>query len=189
MFATHSVADRAALERGMAELKPAVLLLDLALPRLVKRGGVSAIQRLNAATKIVLLTHAPNEKEGLAMLMAGARGYSDTNIDPALLKRTMVMVQKGEIWVGRQVIHRLLDELSALTKLLKKKSPAKPDPRLDSLTPREREIVRLISGGASNKEIAGQLHVSEKTVKAHLTEVFRKLNLSDRLHLALFANR
>ena len=62
------------------------------------------------------------------------------------------------------------------------------DPSLDGLTPREKEIVQQIGGGSSNKEIAYHLHVSEKTVKAHLTSIFRKLGVSDRLHLALYVN-
>ena len=80
----------------------------------------------------------------------------------------------------------LLEELTALTERRHKEFPPNLDTRLDRLTPREREIAQLIGGGASNKEIAGRLNITEATVKAHLTAIFRKLGLSDRLGLALF---
>jgi DNA-binding NarL/FixJ family response regulator len=170
----------------MASLKPTILLLDLALPNLGGVGGIRAIQRLSPPTKIVLLTGTPDEKEGISALKAGARGYCNTDIDAALLKKAVEMVQKGEIWVARKLIPHLLEELASLTERRQKDSPAKPDSRLDRLTPREREIVHLIGGGASNKEIASQLKVTEGTVKAHLTAIFRKTGLSSRLQLALF---
>lgn len=98
------------------------------------------------------------------------------------------MVQKGEVWVGRKVISHLLDTLVALTEQERNRLLPRSEPALDVLTPREREIVGQIGNGASNKEIAHTLKVSEKTVKAHLTSVFRKLGVSDRLHLALYVN-
>ena len=122
------------------------------------------------------------------MLEAGVKGYCSLDIDPGLLKKAVQMVQKGEIWVGRRFISQLLDALVALTEKQRTKSLPKPDESLDRLTPREREIVQLLGVGASNKEIGNQLNVTEKTVKAHLTSIFRKLGVSDRLHLALFVN-
>ena len=122
------------------------------------------------------------------MLAAGARGYCETNIDPLLLKKAVKMVRKGEIWVGRKVISHLLETLVSLTEQQRSKSLHELSVSLENLTPREREIVHQIGRGASNKEIASQLHVTEKTVKAHLTSIFRKLGIPDRLQLALFVN-
>ena len=122
------------------------------------------------------------------MLEAGAKGYCSMEMDPVLLTKAVKMVQKGEVWVGRKVISHLLDTLVSLTEQQRNRSLPKADPSLDVLTPREKEIVQQIGGGSSNKEIAHQLHVSEKTVKAHLTSIFRKLGVSDRLHLALYVN-
>ena len=107
---------------------------------------------------------------------------------PDVHGQAVKMVQKGEVWVGRKVISHLLDTLVSLTEQQRNRSLPKADPSLDVLTPREKEIVQQIGGGSSNKEIAHQLHVSEKTVKAHLTSIFRKLGVSDRLHLALYVN-
>jgi DNA-binding NarL/FixJ family response regulator len=98
-------------------------------------------------------------------------------------------VLRGEVWVGRKVIQLLLDELAGFTEHLQREFQTNSDEQLKHLTPRQREIVSLISRGASNKEIAHALHVSEKTVKAHLTGIFRKLKLTDRLQLALFVTQ
>jgi DNA-binding NarL/FixJ family response regulator len=185
-FPLHEVAERSALERSINSLKPAVLLLDLALPGLGGVEGVSAVQRLSPLTSIMLLTSTPNDREGLAALKAGARGYTSSDMDPVLLRKAVTVVLKGEIWVARNVYAPLLEELTSLTERRHKELPPNLDTRLDRLTPREREIAQLIGGGASNKEIAGRLNITEATVKAHLTAIFRKLGLSDRLGLALF---
>lgn len=185
-FPLYEVAERASLERSMSNLKPAILILDLALPGLGGVEATPAIQRLSPATAIILMTSTSNDREGLAALKAGARGYCNLDMDPQLLKKAVTVVIKGEIWVARNVFAPLLEELTSLTERRHKEFPPNLDTRLDRLTPREREIAQLIGGGASNKEIAGRLDITEATVKAHLTAIFRKLGLSDRLGLALF---
>lgn len=185
-FPLYEVAERASLERSMTSLKPAILLLDLALPGLGGVEGTPSIQRLSPLTSIILMTSTSNDREGLAALKAGARGYCNLDMDPQLLKKAVSVVIKGEIWVARNVFAPLLEELTSLTERRHKEFPPNLDTRLDRLTPREREIAQLIGGGASNKEIAGRLNITEATVKAHLTAIFRKLGLSDRLGLALF---
>lgn len=186
-FTVHEVTDRRSLELCGADRQPAALLLDLHLPELGGLGGVAAIQRLWPTTKILLLTSRPHEKEGIAALKAGARGYCDRDIDPGLLGRALEVVQKGEIWIGRKFIPHLLGELTTLIEQQRQQgSSSKLDRRLDHVTAREREVLQLLSAGASNKEIAQKLNLAERTVKAHLTALFNKLGISGRLHLALF---
>jgi len=185
-FPVYEAAERSSLDKGMANLKPAILLLDLALPGLGGVEGVPAVQRISPLTAIILMTSTPNDREGLAALKVGARGYCSHGMDPNLLRKAVMVVVKGEIWVARNVFAPLLEELTSLTERRHKEFPPNLDTRLDRLTPREREIAQLIGGGASNKEIAGRLNITEATVKAHLTAIFRKLGLSDRLGLALF---
>jgi two-component system NarL family response regulator len=186
-FATAEVTEHAQLVRSLAHRKPAVLLLDLHLPHLGGMGSVAALQRLRPATKIVVLTSRPDEQEGVVALKMGARGYCDRGIAPVLLGKALKAVQNGEIWVGRKLTSHLLEELSALTEAqMQKGVPTDMDSRLTRLTPRERETVHLLSAGATNKEIAQRLAVTERTVKAHLTAVFRKLGISGRLQAALF---
>ena len=149
--------------------------------------GIASVQKLRAAARIIVLTEAPDEREGIAILKAGARGYCHRDIDIALLEKATHVVLKGEIWVGRKLIPHLLEELTVLTEQRRRDAPGRSDERLERVTPRERQIVDLLSVGASNKEIAKRLNVTERTVKAHLTAIFRKLGLSGRLQLALFA--
>jgi two-component system, NarL family, nitrate/nitrite response regulator NarL len=186
LFALHEVSERKALEHSLVNRRPAALLLDLHLPELGGIGGVATIHRLRPATRIVLLTNRPDEREGIEALKAGARGYCDRDIDPLLLAKALDVVQQGEIWVGRKLIPHLLEELTALTERQQQDPPPDLDTRLDRITAREREIAQLLSAGASNKEIARRLSVTERTVKAHLTAIFRKLGISGRLQLALF---
>ena len=186
-YSIHETADRGELERGMVGRRPAAVLLDIALPGLGGATGIAALQKLRAAAKIIVLTGAPDEREGIAILKAGARGYCHRDIDGPLLEKATDVVLKGEIWVGRKLIPHLLEELTVLTEQRRRDTPGKGDERLGRVTPRERQIVDLLSAGASNKEIAKRLNVTERTVKAHLTAIFRKLGLSGRLQLALFA--
>ena len=184
-FAVHDVAQRPALERSMGNLKPAILLLDLALLADYWGGGLPAIQRFDSLTKIVLLTSSPDDREGISAIKAGARGYYNRDVDPSLLKNAVEIVQKGEIWVGRDIVSYLFEKVTSLSER-RQENPAEANSRLGPLTAREREIARLIGRGASNKECASQLNVTDRTVKAHLTAIFRKLRLSGRLQLALF---
>ncbi len=97
------------------------------------------------------------------------------------------MLKQGEVWVKRNLVPHLIGELARLTRLRTKDS-AGHETRLGSLTPREREVVLLIGEGVNNKKIASRLMITEHTVKAHLTTIFRKLGLSGRVQLALLAN-
>ncbi len=186
-YVIHEVADREELERSMVNRRPAALLLDLALPTLGGPVGVAAVQKLRTATKVIVLTGVPDVREGIALLKAGARGYCHREIDGPLLEKATEVVLKGEIWAGRKLIPHLLEELTVLTEQQRREVPGNSDERLERITRRERQIVDLLSAGASNKEIAKRLNVTERTVKAHLTAIFRKLGLSGRLQLALFA--
>jgi two-component system nitrate/nitrite response regulator NarL len=186
LFTTHEVATRSALERRIASLQPAVLLLDLDLPGLGRIRGFRAIHRLNPSTRVVLFASALDDQEAVTALKAGASGYSTKLVAPALLSKAVELVQKGEIWIARRLVVRLVEELAAFSALRHRAAAALDERRLMRLTPRERQIVELVGAGSSNKGIASQLRVTEATVKAHLTSIFRKMALSGRLQLALF---
>jgi len=174
------------LERAMASVRPFVLLLDLALLPPEGIGSISAIQRLSPSTKIILLSSVFEEKEAIRALKSGARGVCLKDIEPSMLKKAIEVVQKGEVWVGRKIISHLLSEVVSLTESGQKDSPNLPEVCLDYLTPREFQIAKMVGNGAHNKEIARRLNISEKTVKAHLTSIFNKLEIPDRLRLGLF---
>jgi len=164
--------------------RPQILLLDLDLPGLDTPKSIARARNLNPATNIVVLSGAISEETELALFKAGVRGYCRNDIDPQLLKRVIVAIQVGELWIRRSLVPRLLDELGVqFSSIVDDKRGVTG--RLAYLTVREREIAALVGSGGTNKQIAKQLDISERTVKAHLTEVFRKLGIADRLKLAL----
>jgi DNA-binding NarL/FixJ family response regulator len=121
-YSVLTVADRGSLERSITDLTPAVLLLDLALHRLGGVEGVHALQQLSPSTNIVLLAKTPNAKEGIAFLKAGARGFCNKDLDPAILQKAVSRVLNGEVWVKRSLMSPLIEELSSLTRRLREDS-------------------------------------------------------------------
>jgi len=176
------------VERSMADSKPDVLLLDRDLPGMGGVEGLSILHHLCPSTRIIFFTSRHDEREAINVLKAGARGYCIKEIEPSHLRKAVKVIQNGEIWVGRKLIPRLLAELTSLTKSHQKDCPDLPEVYLNYLTPREQQITLLIGKGACNKDIAKQLDISERTVKAHLTAIFQKLQIPDRLRLGLFVN-
>ena len=120
------------------------------------------------------------------MLRLGARGYCGP-VETDVLLKMIDKVQKGEVWAGRRTIGALLEEFYGSAADITAREQTVLQRQLERLTFREREILRLLGDGASNKEIANALNVSVSTIKAHLTKVFRKLGQPDRLRLALYA--
>ena len=191
-FAICEVAERRALERVVANLKPDVLVVDLALPGLRRVRGLRDIRRLNPSTKIIALTDAPAEEEGMLALKAGAKGYCAHTMKPEAFKKAVIAIRNGEIWAPRHLLRVLIAELVALVDSRdivdsrdNEAIQVMPDSRLKGLTARQRVVAHMISRGASNKEIGNRLNICERTVKAHVTEAFRNAGVSDRLHLAL----
>lgn len=175
--------DRAALERALVTLSPTVLVLDSSIGGADRPGRLRTIRALSPVTRTLLLARAPDDAAALRALKEGARGYCPRTTEPELMARAVQLVRQGEIWIGRKVMRRLIDELAALHA----RRTAQAEDQLRGLTAREREICDLVAGGASNKEIADRLSIREGTVKAHLTHVFGKLGFSSRLQLAIFA--
>ena len=186
-FAISEVTERRALERTMRDLAPRVLLLDLGLPGLGGVDQISRIQGLSERTKIIALAPRADDRAGLAALEEGARGYDSRDIEPRLLTKAVAKVHAGEIWIRRRLVGAMLNALKT-TKQGACATPSRAS-RLDGMTPREQQVAALIAEGACNKEIALQLNITERTVKAHLSELFRDLQVSDRLQLAVLLNR
>ncbi len=187
-FVSHRVEDAAALEHAMVQFKPPILLLDLALLGSGKIRSIGSLQRLSSATKIIVFTRTPNETEAVSVLKSGAKGYCPRTIEPALLAKVVKLVESGEIWAGRKLIPALIQELTSLIERRQRRSRSEVHGGFDALTQRQREIVSLIGRGARNRDIANRINMSEKTVKAHLTTIFRKVGVSNRIGLAIFAN-
>ena len=182
---THEVAEWETLDRTISSVLPSVVLFDMDL--LIASGitDLSIIRRISRKTRIIVMSDSPSDEEGLAGLRSGARGYCARGLEPSLLRKAVEKVRDGEIWAERRLIPLLVERFAR-----DPQEPAggrtQPDSRLALLTPREREIARLVGSGATNRDIAERLGVGEGTVKAHLTAIFRKLGFTDRLQLGLY---
>jgi DNA-binding NarL/FixJ family response regulator len=175
------VGRRAQLEEALAAERPSLLLLDLTLDGL---GGASSVAELIGrlpATRVVVMSRAPDEDEGIAMLRVGARGYCNVYIDPRLLEKVITAVHAGEVWAGRRLVDRLVQLIASSAPPAAASEPE----GFGALTSREREVALLVGEGVSNKIIAQRLDITERTVKAHLNAVFGKLGVPGRLQLAL----
>jgi DNA-binding NarL/FixJ family response regulator len=162
------------------ERRPDVLLLDLLMPQ---GGGLAVLRDLAlhpTDTRIILLTAAIERDEILAAVQLGVRGVVTKETATTLLFKAIRRVVAGEYWLGRESVGDLVQAL--LRRPATDRQSAGP-----SLTARELEIVAAIVDGASNRDIASQFGLSPQTVKNHLTSIFDKLGVSNRLELALYA--
>ena len=132
----------------------------------------------------VLMADEPNEDEAIAVLAAGASGYCNGHAAPEVLRQVASVISHGGVWVGQGLLKRLL---ASTTPLLSAVEPASSSWQ-DNLTQRERETALLLAKGASNKEIARDLDITERTVKAHVSAILEKLGVRDRLQLSLVIN-
>jgi DNA-binding NarL/FixJ family response regulator len=162
----------AAVERT-AELAPDVVVMDLDMPGL---GGVEATRRIVAAqpsVAVLVLTMLDEDESVFAAMRAGARGYVVKGADTDDVLRALESVARGDAVFGPAVASRVL---SYLTRPLSARDPM----LFPELTEREREVLELMARGLSNNEIARKLVVSPKTVRNHVSNVFAKLQVSDR---------
>jgi len=168
--------------RLATELQPDVLLLDFSMP---KKSGLEVVCELNRTCpriRTILITAGVQKADIVTMLQHGLRGLFLKGTPTALLVKCVRTVYRGELWIGRETVADLMDLLA----MTEGAHPARST-RDFGLTPREREIVRLIVEGETNKAIAQRLSIGEDTVKHHLTSSFNKTGTSSRLELALFA--
>jgi DNA-binding NarL/FixJ family response regulator len=175
-------------EEAVAEavrLRPDVILMDLTMPRLDGVEAMRELRRRLPGTRVVVLTSNADDTRLLAAIQAGAAGYLLKTVQPQELARAVRAAHAGEALLDPSVAARLVEAIAAPAG-----SPAPaPADRADQLTPREREVLELIGAGRSNKRIALELGVSEKTVKTHVGHVLAKLGVADRTSAALYAVR
>ncbi|MGI8711987.1 MAG: response regulator [Solirubrobacteraceae bacterium] len=174
-----------ALDRAAA-LSPDVILMDLVMPRL---DGVAAMRRLRErapASRVIVLTSFLDDDRLMPALQAGAAGYLLKDVEPAELARAVRTAGGEEAMIAPTVAARLLRTLSEPGPGIH--GGADPDGG-ESLTPREREVLELIAAGRSNKRIALELGIAEKTVKTHVGHLLAKLGVTDRTQAALLAVR
>ncbi len=159
---------------------PSILVLDFDL---IRPNGVASLTSICAETKTIIIGDNISENMEWALLKAGVRGCCRSDSSPILLRRIVEAVRGGELWIRRALTCRLINELGKTME--KNKASQTSFGLLNKLTQREYDIALCIGNGESNKNIAKLCAITERTVKAHLTEIYRKLGVSDRLNLAL----
>ena len=163
-----------------SRLAPDLVLLDLSMPQ----GGLWALERiarLEPAPVAVMLTVSEDSEAVFAALEGGARGYLLKGIGGTELVAILQRLMEGESHVAPALAARRLSRMH-------KPQDAPPDP-LSTLTAREEEILRLVSAGLSNKEVARRLDLQERTIKHHMTQILQKLHLRNRTEAAILAQR
>ncbi|MFH1659195.1 MAG: response regulator transcription factor [Pseudomonadota bacterium] len=140
---------------------------------------------VSPAQIVVILADEPGDAIIAEACALGASGCCNTHAAPEVLRQVALVVENGGLWIGQSLLQRLVGSTSRVLE-------ARPEAKLDTwsglLSERESQVAKLVAGGASNKEIADQLSITERTVKAHLSAIFEKLGLRDRLQLSLRIN-
>lgn len=164
------------------KLKPDLVLMDFVLPDGTGADATRKVLVEHPDCKIIFLTMSEEDEDLFAAIRSGAKGYLLKNMSPSKLVTTIRSVQQGESALSRSMTLRLMEELS------RTKEPERlGDASLVKLTRRELDVLRELTTGKTNKEIANQLYLSENTVKYHVHSILDKLNLPDRRVAAKFA--
>lgn len=139
--------------------------------------------------KFLILSDIPDEKTAFKLLHSGAFGYSNTYISPKLLHDAVKQIIRGDVWMGKRLT-RYLSEclLEDINNEETENTATEAEDYLTKLTLREKEVAKRIAHGCSNKCVANKLKITERTVKAHLSSIFIKTGIKDRVHLALILN-
>lgn len=169
--------------RLVPKLKPTVVLMDINMPVLDGVEATRMILKDNEAVGIIILTMYPQDEYVFEALKAGAKAYLLKDTRSKELLEVIKKVHEGQAVIDSQMTTRLLEEFRHIA------SGQEDPPKLQPLTQRERKILTLVAEGASNKDIAVDLNLSERTIKNYLTIIFQKLQVNNRTEAAIRAMR
>ena len=169
--------------RQAGALKPDVILMDVRMPVM---DGVEATRQLHDAhpgSKVIMLTTFDDDEYVFEALRSGAVGYLLKDTTAVKLYEAVRAAMRGESFLQPSVAAKVIEEFTRLARL----APLRPNPLPEPLSTRELEILKWIAAGATNREIAARLYITDGTVKNHVTEILGKLEVSDRTRAALKA--
>jgi len=175
------------LESGISIVKqnqPDLALLELNLNSKLNTEVIPAILDTAPQTKIILLTGLDDPSILQLAVQMGVKGIIQKSDSKIVLVKAIEKVIAGEVWIDRTMVANVLSRISNNGRSLNDQQI-----HIDTISIREAEVIKLVGEGLKNKAIANRLSISETTVRHHLTSVYRKLNVSDRLELAIFAYR
>jgi two-component system, NarL family, nitrate/nitrite response regulator NarL len=190
-YPIQEIGNEFGLSQALAHYKPTVFLLD---SEAIYHRGIRHLKNMLQAspqTRIIFFTNHVKDDEAIAIIKAGASGYCAKDITSVSIRKAVNVVSAGEIWAERKLISQLIRSGIRSHRGRKGVLPMYDEAGQSAdattlLSPRERDVASMIASGQQNKSISSQLCISEKTVKAHLTNIFKKLGLSSRTQLALF---
>ena len=174
-----------ALKHRLRGANRATVVLHTSLPGMHGLAGIKRLVQDFPETGLLVLADIPDEHEGINLIRGGAHGYANTLLKPEVLREALRVVELGEIWISKRLLHWMVNHCSEIDRV---DSDVGSYLALDTLTPSERHVALHLSQGDNNKQIARKLNITERTVKAHLTSIYRKTGIKDRLHLALLVH-
>jgi len=172
--------DGAEAVANVKKLQPDVVLLDLVMPRLDGIDAIRQIREASPSTKVIVLTTFADDEKVFPAVKAGAAGYLLKDVEPHELAEAIRTVNSGQGLLHPSITAKLMQEFAY---------GQERAGLIEVLTDREMDVLRLIAQGKSNREIAREFVLSEKTVKTHVSNILAKLHLADRTQAALFARR
>ena len=172
--------------RVLPSARPDLVLLDNHLPGVKGVDAIPSFKEGQPELRVMMLTVSEDEDDLSRALQAGADGYLLKTSESDQLCDAIVKVKEGHSMISPQMMGKLVAALRGQTSA--PKAPVQPEPQaIDKLSPREKEILALIAKGQSNKQIARELDIAETTVKIHVQHIFKKLDLSSRVQVAVLA--
>ncbi len=163
------------------ECKPDIILMDINMPGINGLQAIKEIKQEKLPSKVIVLTIHEDREYLFKTLQMGAEGYVLKDAEPAVLIEAIRNVYNGQSYIQPNMTKELVKEFNRVTLHEKEKNDE------NNLTSREIEVLELIAEGMINKEIAKKLYISEKTVKNHVSNIFKKLDVSDRTQAAIYA--
>jgi two-component system, NarL family, response regulator LiaR len=165
-----------------AQLKPDIVLMDLVMPGLDGIAATSQIKALGIGIKVIALTSFTEDDKVFPAIQAGASSYLLKDVTPDALVDAIRAVHRGEARLHPEIMRKLMEQVA-------RQPQVEPAANVPALTQRELEVIHLVGQGQSNREIAETLVISEKTAKAHVSNILGKLGLDDRTQMAIYAVR